>query len=515
MYNDDKKDLEDSWFSDEVKTETQPENKKDKKSSTVSSKPKSSKRKYFDKTKKVVMTSLLWTGKQLQYVKAPFVAAQKQIKKKPILGKILYTLLLIITFRVATSITTPGVTVDSGFGKDPSSFVGIMDMMGGGALKNFSIVALGISPYITASIIMTLLQSEIFPPLYRLSKSGPAGKRKINVITRILTLVFSVIQAITIIQQLSGGSSALVHLKHPFNTSLYKYFALPILLMAGSLFTLFLGEQITKKGIGNGTSLIIFSGIAVNLPSKIKNAYNQLVTGSSSSFVGIMNMSIYILVFLVLIYIIGYLYKAERHVPIQQTGAGMTKEGNKISHLPIKLNPAGVMPVIFALSISILPVTIVQFMNHQNEGRIWIENNLKLTAPIGLSILIGLTFIFTIAMSIITFNPFNVAESFKKNGTFIPGIKPGEETEKYLTGVVIRLATFSAFYLSVVTSIQYIEQIIGLDKSMTLGGTSIIILVTVSIETISQLKARYKTNDITKARKASVGNEKATGGLLW
>ena len=448
----------------------------------------------------------------------PIKKAKEYNKRYPITGKIFYTILLIIIFRLAASITSPGVVVQSGFGKDPSSFVGIMDMMGGGALKNFSIVALGISPYITASIIMTLLQSEIFPPLYRLSKSGPAGKRKINIITRVITLVFAIVQAITIIQQLSGGSSSLVHLKPPFNTSLYKYFALPVILMAGSLFTLFLGEQITKKGVGNGTSLIIFSGIAVNLPSKFKNAYNDLVigNGTQSIFVGIMQLFLYILVFLVLIYIIGYLYKAERHVPIQQTGAGMTKEGNKISHLPIKLNPAGVMPVIFALSISILPVTIAQFMDHQNEVRIWMEENLKLTSTIGLLMLVGLTFIFTIAMSIITFNPYNVSENFKKNGTFIPGIKPGEQTEKYLTAIIVRLAIFSAVYLSIITSIQYIEQIIGLDKSMTMGGTSIIILVTVSIETIAQLKARDQTSKISKAKQNSVSNtSESTGGLLW
>lgn len=450
--------------------------------------------------------------------KKPFKNIKELFNKNPILLKIIYTIILIAIFRIAASITTPGIFVDSSFGNDPSSFVGIMDLMGGGALRNFSIVALGISPYITASIIMTLLQSEVFPPLYRLAKSGPAGKRKINIITRCITLVFAVVQAITIIQQLSGGQAALVTLKSPFDTKLYKFFALPVILMAGSLFTLFLGEQITKKGVGNGTSLIIFSGIAVNLPSKFKNAYESLVNTDegSSVFVGVMNLLLYIIVFLTLIYVIGYLYKSERHIPIQQTGAGMTKEGNKISHLPIKLNPAGVMPIIFALSLSILPLTIVQFLDRQNEGRIWIEHNLKLTEPIGLAILVGLTFLFTIAMSIVTFNPFNVAENFKKNGTFIPGIKPGDETEKYLTSIIIRLSLFSAMYLSLITAVPYIEQIIGLDKTITLGGTTLIILVTVSIETINQIKARDKTIKISKARKKSVTKTgDNTRGLLW
>ncbi|MCK5806906.1 MAG: preprotein translocase subunit SecY [Mycoplasmataceae bacterium] len=444
--------------------------------------------------------------------------ALEKANSKPLIKKILFTLLLILIFRIAASITTPGVTVKSGFGKDDSSFVGIMNMMGGGTLKNFSILALGISPYIMSSVIMTLLQSEVFPPLHRLSKSGPAGKRKINIITRVLTLAFAIIQSMTIIAQLSGGQ--FVTLQAPFNTTLYKYFALPAILIAGSMFTIFLGEQINKKGVGNGTSLIIFSGIAVAMPSKFKLAYEELVTGngSQSILIGLMNFGLYIGVFLILLYIIGYLYKAERHVPIQQTGAGLTKAGGKISHLPIKLNPAGVMPVIFALSISIIPVTVVQLIDRQNEGRQWVEANMKLTALIGLLMLIGLTFIFTIAMSLLMFNPFNVADSFKKNGTFIPGIKPGEQTEKYLTSIILRLATFSAIYLSFITSIKYVEQILGLSANITLGGTSLIILATVSIETISQLKARDQTRKITKAKQKSISKHDGsvnTGGLLW
>lgn len=462
-------------------------------------------------------TRLGWISKLKSFVRTTFGSFKKVLKQKPLIGKSLFTLLLIMIFRVAASITTPGVIVDSGFGKDPSSFVGIMNMMGGGALKNFSIVALGISPYITASIIMTMLQSEVFPPLYRLSKSGPAGKRKINIITRILTLAFAIIQAITIIQSLSGAG-ALVHLKPPFNNWKYKFLALPVLLMAGSLFTLFLGEQITNKGVGNGTSLIIFSGIAANLPSKFKGAWDELLVGNGdkSTFVGIMDLLVYLFVFLILIYIIGYLYRAERHVPIQQTGAGMTKEKENISHLPIKLNPAGVMPVIFSLSISILPVTIAQFMKRNNEFRIWLEDNMRLTQPIGLSFLIVLTFLFTIVMSLITFNPYNVADNFKKNSTFIPGVKPGKDTEKYLTGIIIRLSFFSAFYLSAITSVQYLEQIIGLDHSMTFGGTSLIILVTVSVETIGQLKARNKTHKISNAKVKTTNNiGGSTEGLLW
>lgn len=455
---------------------------------------------------------------KLLKVKTLSKKAIDKAKSKPLLIKILFTLLMILIFRIGASITMPGIELTDKFkngANDSSSFLGIMDMMGGGALKNFSIVALGISPYITASIIVQLLTSEAFPPLNRLSKSGPAGKRKINIISRCITLVFAIIQAITLIQQLGSGNLVL---HESMNTPVFKYFAIPMILVAGSMFTLFLGEQITNKGVGNGTSLIIFSGIAVNLPYQFKNAYYELVEGNGgqSSFVGSLNLVFYCVVFLVLIYIIGVMYLAERKVPIQQTGSGLVTDKSQMSHLPIKLNPAGVMPVIFSMALSVLPVTIAQFFHHQNEGRLWIEENMRLTSPIGLSIFIALTFLFTIVMSLVTFNPYNVADGFKKNGTFIPGVRPGQETEKYLTGIVLRLSFFSAIYLSLISAIQYIEQIIGMSQQISFGGTTLIILVTVAIETVSQLKARDKTQKIAKARQNTVSSMKeANGGLLW
>ncbi len=447
-----------------------------------------------------------------------FIKLSKKWMSKPLLKKVLYTLLLILIFRIAASITIPGIKVGNSFAKDSASFTGILDMMGGGALRSFSIVALGIGPYITASIIMQLLQSEVFPPLYRLSQAGPAGKRKINVITRVLTLIFAFIQAITLIQSLTNGNG--VEVIPALDTKWFKFFVLPVILMSGSLFALFLGEQITSNGVGNGTSLIIFSGIAAGLPGKFKSAFQQLANASGgTAFIGVMNFLLYVLVFLGLIFLIGFLYRAERHIPIQQVGSGMTSDVNQMSRLPIKLNPAGVMPIIFALTISILPLTIGQFFNKQDLGRQWIENHMRLTHPLGLIIFVALIFIFTIVMSIVTFNPTRVSDNFKKNGTFIPGIRPGEDTEAYLNKVVIRLSIFSAIYLSAISSIQYIEQVIGLSANVTFGGTTLIILVTVAIETIGQLKARDKTNKISKAKVRTLSSTKkkgdTTGGLLW
>ena len=199
----------------------------------------------------------------------------------------------------------------------------------------------------------------------------------------------------------------------------------------------------------------------------------------------------------------------------------MTKDVKQMSKLPIKLNPAGVMPIIFALTIATIPLTVASFMDHQNLTKQWIESNMKLTDPIGLGILIGVIFLFAIVMSLVTFAPFKVADQFKKNGTFIPGIRPGEDTEQYLTGVVTRLSIFSAIYLSVISAIPYIEQILGLSRGITISGTSLIIMVSVAVETLGQLKARERSIKISKAKLKTVysnnsdDDENKVKGLLW
>lgn len=453
-----------------------------------------------------------------QQIKKMFAKTKHAFKTKTLIVKIFYTILLIAIFRMAATITMPAVKVNQDLVSNSTSFLGMLNLIGGGALSNFSIVALGISPYITASIIMTLVQSEAFPAVYRLARSGPAGKRKINVITRILTIFFAIIQAMTIIQQFRVTN--FVELLPPVNNSAwYQWVVIPIILLAGSLFTLFLGEQITAKGVGNGTSLIIFSGIAAGLPDKIRHSYTYFVSNSGNgSLIGVMNFIMYLAVFVFLVYVIAFFYKAERHVPTQQTGSGLTVDVKQMSRLPIKLNPAGVMPIIFAMTILLLPLTISEFLHHQNEARQWMQRNLQLTSALGLSIFIAITFLFSIVMGLITFNPYTVTDNFKKNGIFIPGIRIGADTEKYLTAIIVRLGIFSGIYLSALSSIEYVAQIIGLPKTITLGGTSLIILVTVGVETIEHLKARDTTQSISRARIRAlegVNEGDTTKGLLW
>ncbi|MCP4337136.1 MAG: preprotein translocase subunit SecY [Mycoplasma sp.] len=438
------------------------------------------------------------------------------LNNKPLLKKTLYTLLLLLIFRISATITVPGVkSVNRDAFNSASSFLGLMDLMGGGAINRFSIVALGISPYITASILMTILQSEIFPPLYRLANSGASGRRKINIITRWITLIIGIFQAITISQ--SFISNQILTLIPRLREVWFQYIGLPLILLAGSMFTLFLGESITKNGIGNGTSLIIFSGVAVALPGKLRASFNYFIQpGTSSVFIGAVNFIGYLFLILTLIFLISFIYKSERHIPLQQTGKGMTNDAKQMSKLPMKLNTAGVIPIMFSALVVIIPLQVSQLLPKWSYEREWILNNLTFTKPIGLSIYACVTFFFSIIMSLLIFQPAKISENFFKSGIFIPGIRPGNDTEKYITRTLLRLSIFSGIYLTLIGTSTYLMQIFIFNSTQqgvqaTFGGTSMIILISVAIETWQQMKTRSNTRKISKIKT----KEQENGGLLW
>lgn len=430
---------------------------------------------------------------------------QKFSRENILTKKILFTLWILTIFIIATTITLPGVSVNRSQSIDPNSFLGIINIVGGGGLTSFSIVALGIGPFITASLIMMVAQTKLFPPIHRLSQSGPLGRRKINIITRLLTVVISIIQSIVLIRTIFDNNESIgsfVYLNN--NSGYFKYFILPCILISGSLFSLFLGEQITDKGVGNGTSLLIFAGIANQLPSKFRSSYEYFLGGSdANSFISnTIFFGIYIIGFLILVYIIAYVYLAERKIPIQQTGAGMSKNIKDISVLPIKVNPAGVMPIIFALIVLSLPTLFVGLLDpYTSSTRYYVERSLRLTDPIGFTLFIIITFIFSIGMGLQQSRIDKISEDFAKNSTFIPGVRPGEQTEDYLISIVLRLSIFSAFYLVLIGSLEPVLQMIGTPRTITYGGTSMIILITTALETISQIKARKQSEKIAQKRK--------------
>lgn len=405
-------------------------------------------------------------------------------------------------FVVCGTITIPGLRLLN-FQLDSNSFLGIINTVGGGGLLNFSVVALGISPFITSSLLMLIAQTKLFPPIHRLSQSGPAGRRKINIITRFLTILIALVQAIVLIRTvILNPDYGFVYLE--INTPIFIWFVLPLILVAGSLFSLFLAEQITDKGVGNGTSLLIFSGIVVALPRRFKHAFEYLVdlNSPSSLITQVLSFLLYLVAFLLVLLIAIFVYLSERKIPIQQTGSGMSKNIKEISVLPLKLNPAGIMPIIFSLIVVSLPTLFSGFLDRNTSPtRHWIDNHMQIHQPFGLGIFIFFNIVFSIIMSLQQSRVDKIAQDFAKNSTFIPGIRPGEQTEDYLIGVVLRLSIFSAFYLTIFGILQPLELIFGLPSAITFSGTSVIILATTTMETLSQVKARFGAQKVLKQQR--------------
>lgn len=444
---------------------------------------------------------------------------------KEIIKKTLFTVFLLIVYVIGTTITSPFVKLNLGRSITEDSFLNTLNLIGGGGLNQFSVFALGISPFINASLIMMILQSKLVPPIHKLSQSGPQGRRKINIITRALTLVIAYPQSLFLTSTLSSGgptSSFITIIPGNLSVGSITYFFLPMILVSASLFVLFIGEQITDKGVGNGTSLIIFAGITARLPNQFSSAFRILVGDlqNDGTFVGIIHFITYILIYLALVMVIAIVYNAERHVPIQQIGAGRSRNIKEMGKLPIKLNPGGIMPVIFSMLVLSFPSLIANLIPGTNAAKDWINLNLQFTQPLGLTLLVFVTFVFALLMGLQQSRVDRIAEDFAKNSTFIPGVRPGEETQDYLVGIVFRLSIFSGFYLVILVSMQYIQIMTGiLDQSIAFGGTGLVILVSVSLETIGQMAARKKSTKLAKAKRVSRSNfkvgKKNGDGLLW
>lgn len=403
-----------------------------------------------------------------------------------ILKKILYTIGFLFLFRLGTFLTIPGVTLNEEITTDQGSFFGILNILGGGGLTTFSIFALGVTPYITASIIIQLLSSDVIPPLTRLNKQGEKGRIKIEKITRLTAIFLAFIQALSITLAASSGSTAFIDYSGGVWMTLY----LVVIMVTGSMISIWIADQITMKGIGNGTSLIIVFGLIAAIPYKLIGAWTVFVSSIDSDvFIGLMSFVIYIFIALLVIYILTFFEISERRLPIQQTGQGLNLIEDKETYLPMKVNPAGVIPVIFASAIITLPPTISQFFP-DSSGKEWVTNNFALTSWFGLTIYGLLIFLFTYFYSQININPEETAENFQKSSTFIVGVKPGEETRKYLAQTINSMSFFGGLVLTFIAVFPYVLTHIGVPQSVAMGGTGMIIMVSVTIDTWDQLKAR-------------------------
>jgi preprotein translocase subunit SecY len=407
-------------------------------------------------------------------------------KYKKIILMFLYTALILVIWRLAYHVQLP--MIDRTLLSPEISLFGFLDIFSGGALSNYSIVALGISPYITASIVIQLLQMDIVPALKEWAEEGEVGRRKLNQLTRYLALALAFIQALTISLGIVAAYGDIFELGVDANAFTYVYLAL--VMTAGTAFVLWLAEKITAKGIGNGTSMFIVAGIVAGFPQMINDLIGTYITKEDGS-VGDIFVFFGILLLLVVIIIgVVFMESAVRKVPIQYANrpAAAAFRGRSESHVPIKLNVASVIPVIFASTLMSLPATIINFVNPSNLTY-WIGEIFTYTKPIGFVLYIVLIYLFSFFYSFLQMNPEKVAENLQKQNAYIPGIRPGAETASYLSRVLFKITVVGATYLALVAALPIVLSFIfDLPNSVRIGGTSLIIVVGVAIETAKQIK---------------------------
>ena len=409
-------------------------------------------------------------------------------KYKKIIKMFLYTALILVIWRLAFHIQLP--MIDRDLLQSEISLFGFLDIFSGGALSNYSIVALGISPYITASIVIQLLQMDIIPTLKEWAEEGEVGRRKLNQLTRYLALALAFIQALTISLGIVAAYGDIFQIGVDANALTYVYLAL--VMTAGTAFVLWMAEKITKNGIGNGTSMFIVAGIVAGFPYMINDMIGTYITKEDSTvgdifvFFGIMLLLVMIIVGVV------FMESARRKIPIQYANrpAAAAFRGRSDSNIPIKLNSASVIPVIFASTLLSLPRTVINFLD-QTKLTYWIGQITDSTQPIGFVIYIILIYLFTFFYSFLQMKPDKMAENLQKQNAYIPGIRPGAETASYISRVLFKITIVGATYLALIASLPIIVSFIfDLPSSVQVGGTSLIIVVGVAIETTKQIKTQ-------------------------
>jgi preprotein translocase subunit SecY len=423
------------------------------------------------------------------------------LTNKEIVNRIFFVVMILFVFRIGAAITVPGVTVqDVDF--QANNALSLLNLLGGGALQSFSVFALGVSPYITSSIIVQLLGMDVLPALTELSKQGQSGRKKMEMTTRYLTLLLGAVQAYGIVRTMETSSFITLN-----DTSFWSYAYIVTVLVAGGMLVMWLGDQITTKGIGNGISVIIFAGIVRSLPLQIEGAYNNwvlLTLGLDVTILlrGIFQFAIYVLAFILIIAFVTFIESSKRKIPVQNAGKSGSAQYAKASFLPMKINSAGVIPVIFASSIMLAPSVIVSFITGANPNAEWLKifdssatvtmpwfNEETFQFPWGLIIYLLLTVVFTFFYSNLQINPQRLSENFQQNGSYIPGIRPGVETERYVTKVLNRITVLGASSLAFIAALPIILVLLNIvpDQSLALGGTGLIIVVGVALEINNQI----------------------------
>ncbi len=409
-------------------------------------------------------------------------------KSKDIRNRILFTLAMLFIFRFGAAITVPGVDISTMTNAKSNSLFEMINLLGGGGLEQLSVFALGVGPYITASIIIQLLSMDVIPALTELAKGGATGKKQIDKYTRYLAVVLGFFQASTLIYGFSRAYPGLLVEGDGWASILY----ISTVLTGGSMFLLWIGDRISMKGIGNGISMIIAAGIIARLPHQMITAWETVVDTSSSSatFNGILGFAGYILCYLLIIVFVVFMQTAERKIPIQYTSSTVTSRKKDMTYLPLKINSASVIPVIFASSLMVAPLSIVKMITSAD----WVntlEYFLGLQTPVSLVIYVVLTILFTFFYTQMQVDPSKIAENLGKSGTYIPGIRPGSETKEYINKVLNRITVLGALGLAFIAVLPHaLPLFTSLPASMGIGGTGIIIVVGVAMETVKQIQGR-------------------------
>ena len=418
-------------------------------------------------------------------------ATVKQIfshKNKDLRKRILFTLLVLFIFRLGTSITVPGtetLTKDLGF-------LELWSTMSGGALESFSIFALGVGPYINASIITQLLQMDIIPYFSDLKNQGATGRRKINQITRYLGIAIAFIQGYVFSFAIYGQTGGAL-----------EYLRIAVILTAGTAFLLWLGDQITQKGVGNGVSLIIMAGIVSSLPSMFTSAFANFVNTATwqKTLLGLLIFALFVFIYVIIIVGVIFIDKAERRLPIQYSNRTTSAYGGEQTYIPIRLNSAGVMPVIFASVLVSIPSAIANLIN--NESFInFVNEYLVYTKPVGFILYVIMIFLFAYFYTFMQINPKELSSNLKKNGGYMPGIKPGKATENYISKVLSRLTVVGALFLVVLASLPIICSLIpNMPSNVSVGGTGLLIVVGVALETYNQIENQLVSRNYNRSYK--------------
>ena len=418
-----------------------------------------------------------------------FKLLREAFKVKQVRSKILFTIFIVFVFRIGTSITVPWVNANSLNALSGLSFLNMLSLVSGNAMKNFSVFALGVSPYITASIVVQLLQMDLLPKFVEWGKQGEVGRRKLNQATRYIALVLAFVQSVGITAGFNALSGAKL-LTVPLTPQVFLIIG--GILTAGSMIVTWLGEQITDKGYGNGVSMIIFAGIVASIPDMIKGIYVDYFVNVPSSRLtsSLIFVAILIVAVLLIVYFTTYVEQAKYKIPIQYTKVAQGAPSS--SYLPLKINPAGVIPVIFASSITAAPAAILQFVSASGLNWEWVKTAQELVStstPSGVALYALLIILFTFFYTFVQINPEKAAENLQKSGAYIHGVRPGKGTEEYMSKLLRRLATVGSLFLGVISILPIVaKELFGLSEVGAFGGTSLLIIISTGIEGIKQLE---------------------------